>query len=130
MKVGFTGTQKGMTIKQKRNFFRILKTIHFTEFHHGDCKGADKEAHDIVALFFKDVTIIIHPPDNDLKRAHCVGDVWCLPKPYLERNHDIVNECNILIAIPKNNNEVLRSGTWATIRYARKKYKEIIIVNV
>lgn len=42
-------------------------------------------------------------------------------KPPLVRNHDIVDSTELLIACPKEQVEVLRSGTWATIRYARKK---------
>ena len=51
------------------------------------------------------------------------------PKPYLKRNEDIVNKCDVLIACPiDKNKEILRSGTWATIRKARKLNKTIYLL--
>jgi hypothetical protein len=49
------------------------------------------------------------------------GDVTILePKLYMERNHDVVHACDFLLALPGTDHEVVRSGTWATVRYARK----------
>jgi predicted Rossmann fold nucleotide-binding protein DprA/Smf involved in DNA uptake len=44
----------------------------------------------------------------------------------LERNHLIVAACDVLNAAPLQDEEILRSGTWATIRYARKAGKTVI----
>lgn len=49
------------------------------------------------------------------------------PLPYLARNCVIVDEADILLACPKGPEEQ-RSGTWATVRYARKQNKRIVIV--
>ena len=49
-------------------------------------------------------------------------------KPYLDRNKDIVDETNILMACPNKAEEVQRSGTWSTVRYARKVGKAVLIV--
>jgi hypothetical protein len=49
-------------------------------------------------------------------------------KPYLVRNHEIVDDSQVLIAAPKEFTEQLRSGTWATIRYARKIGRTVRIV--
>jgi hypothetical protein len=55
--------------------------------------------------------------------------VWFAPSaPPLERNKHIVHNCGWLIAAPKEDSETLRSGTWATIRYARKLRRPITIV--
>ncbi len=56
------------------------------------------------------------------------GDETRKPKPYLKRNHDIVDESDILIGFPSSEEERLRSGTWATVRYARKTGKRIYII--
>jgi hypothetical protein len=53
------------------------------------------------------------------------GDVLYKPKPPLARDRDIVNAVEFLIAAPKSDDQTLRSGTWTTIRYARKTGKEI-----
>lgn len=123
--IGFTGSQKGLTGEQYALIWHFL-TQHQGNFHHGDCIGADQVAHKIA----EDLKyyIIIHPPTNESKRAFCKGQETRPPKPYLQRNHEIVDSCNILIAAPKEKHEVLRSGTWATIRYARKKNVPVLIV--
>jgi hypothetical protein len=72
--------------------------------------------------------IVIHPPLYDNKRAFCIGDEICSKKDYLDRNRDIVDNCDLLIATPKETTEVLRSGTWSTVRYAKKIGKPIVII--
>ena len=122
---GFTGTQIGMTVRQSAELARVLMEEKVDEFHHGDCIGADAQAHEIA--YRQGIKIVIHPPTDPRKRAYCrKHDVIVLPeKPYLVRNHDIVDASNFLIAAPKNHHEELRSGTWATIRYARKQNKRV-----
>lgn len=125
MKVGFTGTQSGMTGEQKKEVNRLMLLLSPSEFHHGDCIGSDEEAHRIAYRLSR--PIYIHPPKISTKRAFTNGFISYPPKPYLERNHDIVDNVYILIACPKEK-EILRSGTWATIRYAiLRKIKTIII---
>jgi hypothetical protein len=126
MIVGFTGTQRGMTKAQRERLTSdVFNAIHIDEFRHGDCEGADETASRIANDF--NVQVIIHPPLDPKKRAFCIGHTLT-PKPYLERNHDIVDACNLLIATPGQKQEQLRSGTWATIRYATKKGKPVLII--
>jgi hypothetical protein len=120
MKIGFTGTQLGMSQHQKEQFVLKLYELGITEFHHGDCIGADAEAHDIVREFFPEVKIVGHLPLSNGKRAFRQCDEYRDPLPYLARDHKIVDAVECLIGTPKSDNEILRSGTWATIRYARK----------
>lgn len=96
--------------------------------HHGDCIGGDEEFHKICAK--QGIGIILHPPINETKRAFCKKNVWHenLPKEYLDRNHDIVDECSIMLVGPKSSEEELRSGTWATYRYSIKRGKEIYLI--
>lgn len=126
--LGFTGTQKGMNNSQKRRFRVIVQTFKPTEFRHGDCIGADKDAHDIVRIVAPDCKIVIHPPTIDAKRAYCKGDTILPAKPYLNRNRDIVKASNIMVATPGEDTEQLRSGTWATIRAARSAKRRTTIL--
>jgi len=119
MKIGFTGTREGMSQHQKEQFVLKMLELSPSEFHHGDCRGADAEAHDIVREFFPDVRIVIHPPEKTYMRAYKKGDFYHPTKPYIVRDKDIVNDTEHLIGSPLDV-EVIRSGTWTTIRYARK----------
>jgi hypothetical protein len=128
MKIGFTGSREGMSNKQKEQFVLLLQDMGMTEFHHGDCEGADAEAHDIVREFFPDVRIVVHPPLKGSKRAYKNGDETREPDDYLPRDERIVNETMFLFGAPKSNIELKRSGTWYTIRYARRKDKKHIVL--
>jgi hypothetical protein len=132
--IGFSGTQQGMTSEQEETFRILLRgLIHIHPdktivLHHGDCVGADAQA-DAIA---REIGLLIHlhPPIIDQKRAFChrSEDMIEPPKPYLERNHDIVTACAGLIATPREPFEVLRSGTWSTIRRARHLNKTVHII--
>lgn len=127
-KVGFTGTREGLTTEQEVTVTNLL-VVKAKELHHGDCVGADAEAHAIALQ--QGIAITIHPPDKPGARSFCFGtnfDKYLPEKPFLDRNHDIVDATDVLIACPKQAEEISRSGTWATVRYARKKGKQIIIV--
>lgn len=126
MKLGFTGTQSGMNVMQMERFLVAVPML--TEFHHGDCIGADAQAANLVQQHFPNVTIIGHPPINPCKRAFFESDISWEPKDYLVRNHEIVDEADLMIATPYEENEQRRSGTWATVRYARKIGKPIWII--
>jgi len=128
IKIGFTGTQRGMSTTQIGYLINLFEPMRGqeVEVHHGDCVGADSQFHHAAKVFgFK---TIIHPCTIEHKRAYNEGDVILEPKDPLERNHDIVDQVDFLIATPKERTEVLRSGTWATIRYAQKMKKEVRII--
>jgi hypothetical protein len=131
-KYGFTGTRNGLSEEQKKLLVNILqKDIeekNIIEVHHGDCVGADKEFHEICERIKSDINIIIHPPTDNKLRAYMESKEIRKEKSYLERNKDIVNETEILLACPLTKTEELRSGTWATIRYAKKQKKKIMIL--
>ena len=135
MKVGFTGTQHGMSPRQHRKLAAILRGLDVSEFHHGDCIGSDAEAHVIAQSL--GIRVVVHPPEIDAKRAFVVlsrgtaqrhADDIRVPRPYLKRNHDIVSACKLLIAAPKQHREQRRSGTWATIRFANRNGVEVVII--
>jgi hypothetical protein len=126
MKVGFTGTQQGMTQAQLEKLHYLLSALEIEELHHGDCIGADIEAHVIGRVV--NLKIVVHPPANSGKRAWAShADEYRRVLPYLARNEIIVEETDCLFATPSGE-EKLRSGTWATIRYARKRQKVVTII--
>lgn len=130
IRVGFTGTQRGCTQRQRdelNDWFGSFTLIDEFELHHGDCIGADAEAHEIARGW--GARVAGHPPTDPKKRAFCRFDEEREPKPYLDRNHDIVDETEWMVAAPGEMEEQLRSGTWATIRYARKRGRRLIIVH-
>ena len=131
MKIGFSGTRKGMSEEQIIAFIDTIRDIDtkntITEFHHGDCIGSDEQAHNIVAKDLNYCNIYVHSPIDNKKRAYCSGFVCFEPEGYLKRNKIIVDVCDLLIAAPLTD-EIKRSGTWSTIRYARKKKKSVIII--
>ena len=132
MKIGFTGTQQGMTAHQKARLVSVLTWLWpdsdetVWQFHHGDCVGADFEAASIAKQL--GFWIVAWPPEITTKRAYFASHDIHDAAPYLQRNHDIVDATERLIATPKEEEEVLRSGTWATIRYARKLKRSIDII--
>lgn len=130
VRVGFTGTQRGMGNSQLQAVTYVIRALmlgQHVEFHHGDCIGADEQFHQLVRAQGL-AKIVVHPPTNNSKRAWCVADVVRDPLPYLERDHRMVVETSILVAAPYQDDEVLRSGTWATIRYARNLNRPVLLL--
>lgn len=133
MKHGFTGTRNKPTPVQIFVMHRWLQRMlgEDDEFHHGDCVGADESAHGFVTnlqVLRPGLIVVGHPPVDESRRAFCLCDQTWMPKPFLDRNHDIVNATDWLLALPATEQEVQRSGTWATIRYARRQRKPIVII--
>jgi hypothetical protein len=130
MKIGFTGTQRGMTDFQKEvleAFLRIYEDWgEELWFLHGDCIGADAEAVRIA----RDMKygIWTFPPIHTAKRAWVESGRTETPREYLTRNHNIVKACDLMVAAPGEDTEVLRSGTWATIRYAKRLDKHLFLI--
>lgn len=124
---GFSGTHLGMSEAQKA-FLRTFLLGSVGEFHHGDCVGADSQAHDIAVEC--GYCPILHPPTNYSKRAwkDVPSHLMRPERPYLTRNREIVNETVALIAAPAEMEEQPRGGTWFTVRYARKLGRPIVLV--
>ena len=126
--IGITGTSSGWTPGQEKSFrlwLRKLKERGIDTFRGGDCVGVDKQAHEIAVEL--GLRTIGHPPVNPRARAFCKYDEELPLKPYLERNHDIVNNSDIMIACPSSFKWFPHSGTWATITYSRKRKPLLII---
>lgn len=128
--LGFTGTREGMTGDQYDTLedkLRQLRSVSkYKEAHHGDCVGADEQFHKLASE--QEYYMVIHPPEKEDYRAFCEADRPLKTKDYITRNHNIVRMTNVLIATPKTWKEEQRSGTWATIRYAMKIGKPVLII--
>jgi hypothetical protein len=133
--IGFTGNREGLSDDQKTKIKEILdKCETDITVLHGDCVGADTDFHNLCINYKqrnpdKNLTIHIYPPNNKTMRAFNVGDLIMNEEPYLVRNDNILKNSHYLIACPIDKNiEILRSGTWSTIRKARKQNKIIYIL--
>lgn len=130
MRVGFTGTQVGMTQSQKLHVWRALCT-HLVDNElwvaHGDCIGADHDFHRMARQL--GCKVHLFPPIKKDKRAFCDHDLIEPPDEYLARDHAIVESVEAMLATPGQENEILRSGTWATIRYSRKTDTPLTVIS-
>lgn len=130
MIVAFTGTQVGCTDAQVVALARLLVALRVSVLHHGDCVGADETAHRVAKA--AGARVQIHPPRIATKRAQCEvsrGDVMHAPDEYLARNRAIVAAGEVLVACPREEHgETLRSGTWATVRAARRLGRPVAVV--
>lgn len=125
--VGFTGTRAVITPIQAYTLGMVFSALNPKEAHHGDCKGADQVFHQ--TCMFTKTLVVTHPCNIQEQRGFCEGATTELPiKDPLERNRDIVDQVEIMLATPHTLQEELRSGTWATIRYARRVHKPLAII--
>lgn len=120
MIIGVTGSRYGPTQVQRIWLFGMLAEAQAV--HHGACVGVDAAAHSLALTY--ELPVTVHPP-QDLTHAD-TSTMVPLPgitvrerRSYLTRNQNIVDECEVLLALPMGPEE-RRSGTWATVRYARK----------
>lgn len=128
MILGFTGTRKGLSNKQKDQLLVILSALkdRVNELHHGGAHGADRQAMRLARQLRYD----IHwHPCADIATDLYADDVWHDTFPPLVRNRHIAELCEVLIAGPFTDQEELRSGTWATVRYARQAGKPVVMLS-
>lgn len=121
MILGFTGTREGMDRSQADQFTRLILDLRPSEFHFGDCVGADAGAFGLIRAHLPECKTVAHPPTTDTMRAWCDADIVLHPELYAVRNEYIANACHHLAAAPLEPHEVLRSGTWMTVRMARRR---------
>jgi hypothetical protein len=129
MKIGFTGTREGLTNPQKRTLASLLSyyaSENAERFVHGACVGADGQACKIAKSHA--YTTVARPSNIPNMQTAEVSDINLHPRSPLERNRDIVLNSDMLIACPREDKEVMRSGTWATIRFAVRKAKKHTVV--
>lgn len=127
IRLGVTGTRYRLTTQQAiaaRNWIdKLVKIELVTELHHGACVGADEEILIIAKSY--NLRTIAHPSNFIYTTTKISSDETLAPKDALERNRDIVDACNLLLALPQARQEKRLSGTWATIRYAERVGRQI-----
>jgi hypothetical protein len=126
-RIGLTATRDGLAPLQAQSLFRFFKHLKPGELHEGVCIGGDEQAWVMAkSLGWRTVG---HPGKVPARLQGRVldRDEVRLGRPPLDRNRDIVDETEELVALPKGPEE-LRSGTWSTVRYARKLGRQITII--
>lgn len=148
--IGFTGSRRGLTEPQRNTLLNFLAMQHEemrrsvqaagldfkAVLHHGDCVGADAQAHRVAYL--TGWQMALHPGVN--QEGESPNRAWCAdngppdavceshePLPYGERNLHIIGAGTMLIACP-DGPEKLRSGTWSTVRAAIKMGRPVIVI--
>ena len=120
MIVSFTGTREGMSPSQRDQLGFVLAVLceayipKSLEFRHGDADGADRQAA-LVALSFGMRVTAWPPRSTDAS-------------PLVRNERDLAAPCDLLIAGPRTDTEETRSGTWATVRYVRRRGKPILFL--
>lgn len=129
--IGFTGSSTHITESQCAAldvlFLRFHNHTDAVMLHHGDCVMADAYAHTVAQKLGWGITL--HPPVHTASRAFCEG--WTYMErsaPYLARNRVIARDTAFLVAMPTEPDEQRRSGTWATVRYARALDHPVFII--
>lgn len=135
----FTGTREGMSTRQMDQFGFVIGTMAYPftasfEFHYGGAKGADRQARNWIAelLIARGLPlsqIHCHPCPGVVADKDTRHDTWHEVFPPLKRDKDLAEICDVMIATPLTDKEVLRSGTWATIRYTRALMKPVVMLS-
>jgi len=103
----------------------FISTQPFMVQHNGDCINADH----LMACQWRRFggKVFGHPPDKKDRRAFFDFDYKAEPLPFGVRDQAIVDASDLLVAAPRCP-EYTRSGTWMTVRMARRKGLPIILV--
>lgn len=125
--LGFTGTRQGLTPPQLNRLRALVAALGPTAARHGDCCGGDAAFHTAV----RDLTsarVTVHPPLDPVLRVYRSGDEVLAPKPYLERNADIVAGSDLVLACPLEPTPQPRGGTWHTVNLCRTRRVPCVVV--
>lgn len=116
-----------MTPAQRATVYKIFGAAMPFTFVHGDCVGADTDAHGLALRVGAEV--IMRPCTLTRQRSFSEGAKKVYPpKSPLDRNREIVTDSTLMLATPQGFEEKSSGGTWYTIRYARSVRKPLIIV--
>jgi predicted Rossmann fold nucleotide-binding protein DprA/Smf involved in DNA uptake len=126
--LGITGTRAGPRPAQTAAALKFMRGLKPYRVVHGGAPGFDMIAHGI-AETLRVREIEVHPSTVRSPSIIPGAGVVVYPElPPLERNRVIIKRVYGLLACPKTDDEELRSGTWATVRYARKAGVPVYII--
>lgn len=130
MKLGFTGTRKGMTDDQLDTLYAWLMFCkdEVEEVHFGLCRGSDAQFYHMLLAVKPDAYIVGHPCDLIDQQVILPCDELRPVEASIRRNHDIVDEVDTMLATPETFKNVLRSGTYSCLRYAAAVNRDLNIV--
>jgi hypothetical protein len=135
--IGITGSRTMPTPAQKYVMSTLVNALCLpgSELHHGCCIGTDETAHFIAARIPR-VRICGHPGygrnQSSPYRMNSGREIFAVMHaalPYAQRNRAIVEACITLLAFPlypEDDSRSLHSGTWQTVRIARRLRKPVI----
>jgi len=124
--VSFSGSQHGLTNKQEEELLGLLRQLKPELGIHGACIGGDDifdklcVMEGIDRLVFPSNHLAKRIPNQELLHRQPPRVTIRPPKQALDRNRDIITAGDVLIACPRQQYEIVRSGTWTTIRAAKK----------
>jgi hypothetical protein len=127
-----TGSERGITLQQVNAFIAYLVAKRPSTFRHGDCIGADATMHGIVRALTA-IPIIKYPADR-VRRAWCTGGREMPPMDPVDRDRLMVYEAGAdghkvrVVALPGQDHEVLRDGTWTTAREGIRRGVPVTII--
>lgn len=126
MKIGITGTREGANDAQLQSIIKFMESLGSDhELHHGDCKGVDVQV--AAAAKYLGWRVVCHPPKSNKMQGYFGGDEMREPLGYLQRDRNIVNETEMLMVVPLQDEWQPTGGTWYTHDYAKKTNKPVNI---
>ena len=129
-RVGFTGTREGLTFLQRRTLKELVKRItegsdvleHDIVFLHGSAVGADSSFHVMCLGHRREV----YPSTRTKKVLSGMKTIVRPARPSLERNRNIVDSSDMVIACPKKDAE--GGGTVFTMGYAIETGVRLVVI--
>jgi hypothetical protein len=129
----FTGARTGLTPAQLAALRVVLAgyAVPGAVLHNGCAEGADEACLELADIL--DGVLVLWPC-NAARRLWAFGfvdgrDYWSIQPtlPPLERNARMVAAASVVVACP-DGPERTRSGTWSTVREARRMGREVVVV--
>lgn len=132
--VGFTGTSRALTVEECAYVRAVVAGIDADRYVTGGALGVDTVVHLVAAGLRPSAEHLVLVPDapwsEDTAERATVERVpggKTAGESYMLRNDAIVAAADLLVAFPETAAGSLRSGTWATVRRARRAGVPVLI---